>query len=121
MQSSAGIESAIIAGPAISGLLFVASAGAVYVTCTLIFRVAGFLLLRLRYAHVPPPAERASSRSLLAGVAYVWERKISPGAASLDLFAVLLGGATALVYPCSHATFCRSGRVAWGCCVRPRR
>jgi len=95
--SSAGIQCAIIAGPAIGGLLFLAGASVVCATCTLIFGVAGFLLLRLRYAHVPPPTGRASLRSLLAGVAYVWERKILLGAVSLDLFAVLPGSATALL------------------------
>lgn len=110
MQSSAGIQSAITAGPAIGGLSFMASASVVYATCTLIFCVAAFLL-RLRYAHMPAPAEQASLRSLLAGMACVWARKIFPGAVSLDLFAELLGGASALAYP----------RVAWGSCVRPRR
>ena len=95
--SSAGIQAAIIGGPALGGLLFVAGASVVYASCALIFGVAAVLVLRLRYTHVSPPAERATLRTLLAGVAFVWQRKLLLGAVSLDLFAVLLGGATALL------------------------
>ncbi len=95
--SSAGIQSAIIGGPALGGLLFVFGASVVYATCGLIFGVAAVLVLRLRYTHVPPPDEPATVRTLLAGVVFVWQRKLLLGAISLDLFAVLLGGATALL------------------------
>ena len=70
---------------------------AVYGACALSFAVGCVLLLRLSYGHVKRPAEPLSLRALLAGVAFVWERKILLGASSLDLFAVLLGGATALL------------------------
>ncbi len=95
--SSAGSQTAIIGGPALGGLLFVAGASAVYGACALVFAIACTLVLRLRYTHVPPGPERPSLRTLLAGVAFVWERKVLLGAVSLDLFAVLLGGATALL------------------------
>ena len=95
--SSAGTQSAVIGGPALGGLVFVAGASAVYGLCALVFAIAAVLVLRLRYGHVPPPAERATLRTLLAGVEFVWRRKVLLGATSLDLFAVLLGGATALL------------------------
>jgi MFS family permease len=50
----------------------------------------------VRYQHVVRPSSM-SWTSLFAGVAFVWERKVLLGAISLDLFAVLLGGATALL------------------------
>ncbi|MEO6626673.1 MAG: MFS transporter [Burkholderiaceae bacterium] len=95
--SSAGSQTAIIGGPALGGALFIFGASAVYATCAAIFGIGCILILRLRYPHVPPPAERPTMRTLLAGVGFVWERKIVLGAVSLDLFAVLLGGATALL------------------------
>lgn len=55
------------------------------------------LVALLRYEHVPLPREPVSLRSLLAGAAFVWQRKALLGAVSLDLFAVLLGGAVALL------------------------
>jgi MFS family permease len=45
----------------------------------------------------PPSRGPATRASLLAGVRYVWQNQIVLGAISLDLFAVLLGGATALL------------------------
>ena len=94
--SAAGMQLAIIAGPAIGGLLYVAGATTVYATCTLLFAVAATLLLRVKHAS-PPPRERATWQTLLAGVSYVRGNPVVLGAISLDLFAVLLGGATALL------------------------
>ena len=94
--SAAGMQLAIIAGPAIGGLLYVAGATTVYATCTLLFAVASVVLLRVRHAE-PPPRERATWQTLLAGVTYVRSNPVVLGAISLDLFAVLLGGATALL------------------------
>jgi MFS family permease len=95
--SSAGMQGAIIAGPALGGFLYVAGPSAVYATSALLYAAAGWLCLAIRYDHVPPPAERASWHTLLAGVHFVWQQKAVLGAISLDLFAVLLGGAAALL------------------------
>ena len=95
--SSVGMQVAIIGGPALGGLLFAAGAAVVYGTCLLLLAVGGVLVLGLRYDHVPPPREAISVRTLLAGVSFIWQRKVILGAVSLDLFAVLLGGATALL------------------------
>lgn len=95
--SSAGLQGAIIAGPAIGGVVFVAGAGAVYATCAALFALAAALCLAIRYEHLPPPAEPATWATLTAGLRFVWRRPVVLGAISLDLFAVLLGGATALL------------------------
>jgi len=94
--SAAGMQLAIIAGPAIGGVLYVAGAGTVYVTCAVVFVVAATLLLLVKHAS-PPARERATWQTLLAGVSYVRGNPVVLGAISLDLFAVLLGGATALL------------------------
>jgi MFS family permease len=62
-----------------------------------LFAVSVVLLSRLHYDHVPPPREPMTLHSVLAGVRFIWEKKTILGAVSLDLFAVLLGGATALL------------------------
>lgn len=95
--SSAGMQAAVMGGPALGGVIFVAGATAVYATCAFLFATGCILIAVLRYDHVPPPPEPVSLRSLLAGAAFVWQRKALLGAVSLDLFAVLLGGATALL------------------------
>jgi MFS family permease len=94
--SSAGMQSAIIAGPALGGVIYVAGATAVYLTCTALFGAATLLFLRVRHAD-PPARARASWQTLLAGVHYVRRNPMVLGAISLDLFAVLLGGASALL------------------------
>ena len=95
--SSAGMQAAIIGGPALGGVIFVAGATAVYATCAGLFATGCGLIAVLRYDHAPPPREPVTLRTLLAGVEFVWQRKALLGAVSLDLFAVLLGGATALL------------------------
>ena len=94
--SSAGLQLAIIGGPALGGLLYVAGASAVYAVCALLFTAATLLFLLIHHAS-PPPRERATWQTLLAGVTYVRSNPVVLGAVSLDLFAVLLGGATALL------------------------
>jgi MFS family permease len=94
--SSTGLQGAIIAGPAIGGFLYVAGASAVYGLCAGLFGIAAVLCLRIRHAD-PPPGEPVSLDTLLAGVRYVRQNKVVLGAISLDLFAVLLGGAVALL------------------------
>lgn len=95
--SSAGMQAAVIGGPALGGVIFVAGATAVYATCAALFAVGCVLVFAVRYEHVPPPREPVTLRTLLAGVEFVWQRKALLGAVSLDLFAVLLGGAVALL------------------------
>jgi len=95
--SSAGMQAAIIGGPALGGLLFAGGAVVVYGTSAALLVLGCTLVLRLRYAHVPLTQGPISLRTLLAGVVFIWERKVILGAVSLDLFAVLLGGATALL------------------------
>ncbi|MBI2728056.1 MAG: MFS transporter [Polaromonas sp.] len=95
--SSGGNQAAAIAGPALGGLVFVAGASAVYATCAAIFVAAMVLISLVRYEHAPPPREPVSMNTLLAGARFVWLHKALLGAVSLDLFAVLLGGAVALL------------------------
>lgn len=95
--SSAGMQASVIGGPALGGLIFVAGATAVYATAAVLFLIACWLVAGVRYAHVAPPAASATLSSVLAGATFVWRRKALLGAVSLDLFAVLLGGATALL------------------------
>ncbi len=95
--SSAGMQGAIIGGPALGGLLFVAGMAVVYGASVAFFVVACALVLRLRYAYTPAAREPVTLATVFAGVDFIWKRKPVLGAVSLDLFAVLLGGAVALL------------------------
>ena len=94
--SSSGMQVAVICGPALGGLLYVTGASTVYASSLALFLLAGTLTLVVRYRH-QASSLAANWGTLLAGVAFVWQRKLLLGATSLDLFAVLFGGATALL------------------------
>jgi len=86
-----------ISGPVVGGLLIIISPAAAYTAslCLYLISSAAFLLIR---AETKPAAQAGSRWTLVKeGLAYVWNNKIVFGAISLDLFAVLLGGATALL------------------------
>ncbi|MBK9614955.1 MAG: MFS transporter [Uliginosibacterium sp.] len=96
--NSAGAQFAIIAGPAAGGFIYVAGAHAVYAVCGALFLAALGFILRIRLDHAPVMARQpVTLKTLLAGIDFIWHRKQVLGAISLDLFAVLLGGATALL------------------------
>ena len=95
--SSAGNQGAIIVGPALGGFIYVAGASTVYATCALLFALAATFIALVRYVHAPRARQAISRETLFAGVRFVWQRQVVLGAISLDLFAVLLGGATALL------------------------
>lgn len=95
--SSAGLQVAIIGGPALGGFIYVAGAPVVYAVCVVLLLIGAFLLAGVRYEHRAPPRQPISFATLSAGIRFVWHRPDVLGAISLDLFAVLLGGATALL------------------------
>lgn len=95
--SSAGMQTAIIGGPAIGGFVYVAGPEAVYGVCGLLFLVGVVLTLGLRYVQPPVPKEPVNLKTVFAGLAFIRSRPAVLGAISMDLFAVLLGGATALL------------------------
>ncbi|MFN0006204.1 MAG: MFS transporter [Burkholderiaceae bacterium] len=96
--NSMGYQASVMAGPAIGGLLFAINATSVYMACLILYAVSAFWLLRLRSNQQPiQEGDLVTMESVLAGVVYVWKNKVILGSITLDLFAVLLGGATALL------------------------
>lgn len=97
--NSSAFEIATMAGPALGGFL-VAKAGfpIVYLLDATLSLTLVVLLSRVTYLHPPkPPAVQRSWRGMLAGAEFIWRKKVILGASSLDLFAVLLGGAVTLL------------------------
>ncbi len=90
-------EIAVIAGPALGGLLYLAGAAVVYGAALLLMLTVVVLMLRIRPVRVPDDGQGFHVSDVLEGLRFVWRRKPVLGAISLDLFAVLLGGATALL------------------------
>jgi MFS family permease len=95
--SASAQQTAVICGPSLGGLLYGLGPTTVYATCTVIFIAASVLISRV---HIAPRSEGRkpfSVETLFAGFSYIYSRPILLGAISLDLFAVLLGGVTALL------------------------
>jgi MFS family permease len=90
-------QSASIAGPAAAGFLVAHSAQTAYFTTFALYGLSAVLVASIR-SNAKPDVKPGSRWQLVKeGLAYVWRQKIVFGAISLDLFAVLLGGATALL------------------------
>jgi len=95
--NSSAWQTATIVGPVAGGLLYGVSAEAAYGTAAVLMLASGLLIFT-----IPKPAQRTETekptlQNLFGGFSYIWSEKIVLGAISLDLFAVLLSGASALL------------------------
>jgi MFS family permease len=96
-MSSGAMQLASIAGPAVGGFVYAVSPGAPYAMTALFWLIAGILNGTLRVVQHSRSVEAPSLGTLFAGVRFVRDNPAVLGTISLDLFAVLLGGATALL------------------------
>ena len=96
-SSASATQAAVIAGPALGGMLFAFSPPAVYAVCAVLYAAGVVLMGRMRVDHAPGKREPATLASLFKGIAYIRGHPVMLGVISLDLFAVFLGGATALL------------------------
>jgi MFS family permease len=106
-------QTATILGPSCGGLLYAVSHGpsAVYVVAMLTAIGATVSTFRIKPETKARPREPMTFKTVFAGLHFIWSRKLILGAISLDLFAVLLGGAVALL-PVYAREILRTG--PWG-------
>jgi MFS family permease len=89
---------ATIAGPALGGVLYgIAGPDTVYATVAALLLISLALMAGVNAPRTPRATEPATWHTVLEGLRFVWRRKPVLGAISMDLFAVLFGGATALL------------------------
>jgi MFS family permease len=100
--SSSTFHVAVIAGPVLGGLLYVFGPNVVYMVSTALLALSVLLMSATRSAPQAMNKAPVSWHTLLEGLRFVWSRPIVLGAISLDLFAVLFGGATALLPAYAH-------------------
>jgi MFS family permease len=121
LNSSAN-QVASIAGPSVGGVLYAVAelragrnsgAGLVYGAAAIMLLTAAVLMLMVRKRRAATPRSQLSWDTLLQGIRFVWRRKPVLGAISLDLFAVLFGGATALLPAYTHDVL-HGGPAAFG-------
>ncbi len=121
-------EVAVIVGPAVGGILYAFGESQLHMSGALLVYCTGFVLLviaitliaGIRPRHVVTPTDPVSWREFTLGLRFVFQRRTVLGAISLDLFAVLFGGATALL-PMFAADILRVGpaRASASCVPRP--
>jgi MFS family permease len=96
--NSSVYQIATVLGPALGGVLYLAGPHVVYMTVAVLAAIAVVLMFRVRAGgRANATHEAASLATLLSGLRFVRSKPVVLGAISLDLFAVLLGGATALL------------------------
>ena len=95
--SSSAMQVGIIGGPALGGLIYAFDPLWDYGVCAWLAFLAVLAMQGVKTAPQHPPKGSASWSEVWAGLTFVAQRKILLGAVTLDMFAVLLGGATALL------------------------
>lgn len=107
------LQIATIAGPAIGGIAYAFFRGPeiVYAAAAAVSVLAIAMTLRIQPRPAARPKDPVSARTVLAGFRFIWEKKLILGSISLDMFAVLLGGAVALL-PIYAKEILRTG--PWG-------
>ncbi|HTZ49448.1 MAG TPA: MFS transporter [Verrucomicrobiae bacterium] len=106
-------QCATILGPALGGLVYAVAHGPalVYALALCAGTVSVLITLKIQTQSKPRPREPFTMQTVLAGFRYLWTHKLVLGSISLDLFAVLLGGAVALL-PVYAKEILRTG--PWG-------
>jgi len=95
--NSSAWQTATIVGPVAGGLLYGVSPEAAYCVAALLMTVGSVLIFTIPKPEQRTHSERPTLDTLFAGFRYIWGEKVVLGAISLDLFAVLLSGAVALL------------------------
>lgn len=91
-------QSASVIGPALGGLLLAQSAASPYIYSSVLLGVAAFAILAIKPFPRPEILRNVHPlRQMADGARYVWHERFLLGCVTLDLFAVLLGGATAML------------------------
>lgn len=95
--STSATQTAHIVGPAMGGLLYGLGSMMAYCIAGLFFFIGAILVAFIRIQQAIAAREPVTLKSVFSGIAFIRSRPIILGTLSLDLFAVLLGGATALL------------------------
>jgi MFS family permease len=100
-QTMAGLSSAFqaatVVGPALGGALLIVGATFAYAVCCGLLLISSLFISLIRMRRTPPSREPVTLKTAFAGINFVRKNPIVLGAMSLDMFAVILGGATALL------------------------
>jgi MFS family permease len=115
--SASTTQLATITGPAIGGILYAFGATVPYLTCFALYLGSVILLSFMRIEPFAASRTPINLAAFFAGISYIRRNPIVLGVISLDLFAVLLGGTTALLPIFADDVF-HTGSQGLGLCAR---
>lgn len=95
--STSVMQTALIIGPALGGILYGFGDVVPFLASGLLFLIASYNVLRIEKPATLPVRAPMTFESVFAGVVFIKSKPVMLGSISLDLFAVLLGGATAML------------------------
>jgi MFS family permease len=95
--STSGSQTAVVAGPALGGILVALSPTLVFAVCAVIWLSAGLVMITVAIKRTPAIRMPLDLKTLFSGVAFIAHHKVVLGAILLDMLAVLLGNAMALL------------------------
>ncbi len=95
--STSAAKTAVVAGPALGGILIALSPTLVFVVCAALWLSAGIVMLGIPVERAAAARKPTDLKTLFGGIAFIVRHKLLLGAALLDLLALLLGNATALL------------------------
>ena len=96
-NSTSVMQTSLVIGPSLSGLLYGVGPVVPFAVATVFFAIASLNVIAIPHLGHVPRREPVTLKSVFAGAAFIRSRPVMLGTISLDLFAVLLGGATALL------------------------
>lgn len=95
--STSASQAAIVAGPALGGILVALSPTLIFSVCAAIWLSAGLVMLSIAVERIIKPRAPVNLKTLFSGLSFIVGHRVLLGAVLLDLFAVLLGNATAVL------------------------
>jgi len=111
--SSSASQTAVIAGPALGGILIEISPTLVFTVCAMLWLSTGLVMLRIAMEAKLPERTPLDLKSMFSGLTFIVGQKVVLGAVLLDLFAVVLGNPTA-VLPIFARDIYLSGPLGFG-------
>jgi MFS family permease len=95
--SNSASQTAVVAGPSLGGVLIEISPTSVFALCALLWLSSAFAMISIKMERSVGAQKPAELTALFSGFVYIARHKVVLGAITMDLFAVLLGSATALL------------------------
>ena len=118
--STSASQAAIVAGPALGGLLIAISPTLVFSVCALLWLSAGIVMVGIAMEATLPERAPIDLKTLFCGLTFIIGQKVVLGAVLLDLFAVVLGNPTALLPIFARDIFAPVRSASASCVRRPR-